>query len=701
MSEFCGLKRKRLQQLCKKNGIKANGTNKKLIEALQQLHSTEDQQPNTIESSLTGFDYRGRIHELPSNCTLRTVDQCRKINLTHGMKKEKTEKTSHKLIESNCLYLLSKINNLLSKSECDSFVRGLMVLSYPFPEWKDIKINPDSDDEVEVPSRKKKKHNEFYENLQIQQLTLNEKFQKIQDLHEVFDEELRKGHRLVFIEEELKKLIWHRITSDIDIIKIFEENQITQCPRGFHVLPENKWKLSGINECFRASLYNEDDFFNIHRDAQYSPSAVERSILTGVIYLNDDFEGGETVVYFPKECECGEENCINENQTNLPKPNDKSIYEEHETLLSKTKEIQIKPEKGTCLLMSQALIHKGNKVSKGKKWIIKFDIMASSLPSDNEDDVVMKSSSQNNDDDDDDDDNLAFKEFCIYCGLSRFRQISSNDNDVCSCFGFSISSDESTWYNKALMYFREAQNLEKKQKHKESSQLYEKCLSLRYSFPQCLKTIKNNNSKKTDDQEIKKLINLESLFTKLPWFVWDTIFNYAGAKAARNFALAFPIPIGIYRADWEQRKLNHRNNIQFDESKKFIPKLLYNFGYLATFEFPSIQFFEENFDSCCRVAALYAFSLLGQVYYPKKFESLHHDDYRASCVNHFMENVSYDPYYTVRYDPETNSVCCIELNQLLTDIFYEKPSIGSIFNVYQSNKKEKRPKEDFRKSVSR
>jgi hypothetical protein len=61
---------------------------------------------------------------------------------------------------------------------------------------------------------------------------------------------------------------------------------------------EGQWYFSHINPIIRASKYLEDGHFDSHRDGAYFLSSDEGSIFTLLIYLNDDFKGGETVFEF-------------------------------------------------------------------------------------------------------------------------------------------------------------------------------------------------------------------------------------------------------------------------------------------------------------------------------------------------------------------------------------------------------------------
>ena|SRR3990167_9209255 len=144
--------------------------------------------------------------------------------------------------------------------------------------------------------------------------------------------------------------------------EIYLKENISMCPRGFSVFPDNNW-LVGLNEWIRVNLYEENNFFEYHRDSQYCPSANERSILTGIIYLNENFEGGETSIFF--FLKCGKK--IDENHVILvvqtdPIEKQMACIPNFEQILSK-----IQPRTGKCLLMSSHLIHIGETVKNGKK----------------------------------------------------------------------------------------------------------------------------------------------------------------------------------------------------------------------------------------------------------------------------------------------------------------------------------------------
>jgi hypothetical protein len=125
-------------------------------------------------------------------------------------------------------------------------------------------------------------------------------------------------------------------------------------------------------------------------------------------------------------------------------------------------------------------------------------------------------------------------------------------------------------------------------------------------------------------------------------------------------------------ATLEQRQ---RNTAPKLSNVGYLPKIRYQNGVVTSFVFPDAEFFKENKDECCRVAAMYSFFLLGHS--PK------------------------DDVYTVRYNPDTQEVCIVALETLLTDVFYGRKCYGSIYNVRQQDPETKDPKKDFEASVDR
>jgi len=109
-------------------------------------------------------------------------------------------------------------------------------------------------------------------------------------------------------------------------------------------VPENVdgWSAHGLNERFRIYRYENGQQFKVHPDGSFIRDDNEHSKISVIIYLNSDFEGGETEFVMPHEI--------------------------------------IKPEDGKLLLFSHKQLHKGNPVTSGTKYVLRTDVMYRTTP---------------------------------------------------------------------------------------------------------------------------------------------------------------------------------------------------------------------------------------------------------------------------------------------------------------------------------
>lgn len=91
----------------------------------------------------------------------------------------------------------------------------------------------------------------------------------------------------------------------------------------------------GLNERFRFYRYEPGQSFRWHRDGAYQRPNGQRSRYTLLLYLNENFEGGETKF-------------------------DLSV---------------IKPKKGMALLFDHNYLHEGAEVTQGRKYVLRTDVM--------------------------------------------------------------------------------------------------------------------------------------------------------------------------------------------------------------------------------------------------------------------------------------------------------------------------------------
>lgn len=124
-----------------------------------------------------------------------------------------------------------------------------------------------------------------------------------------------------------------------DRLMMFDENtaeDLFKKAAGFLPQEQEGYKLLNFNEMLRVYKYAPGQQFKMHRDGSYIRNEQEKSFYTFMVYLNDDFEGGET---------------------------------EFENLFT------IAPEKGTALVFFHPLRHEGKTLINGLKYVLRTDVM--------------------------------------------------------------------------------------------------------------------------------------------------------------------------------------------------------------------------------------------------------------------------------------------------------------------------------------
>lgn len=96
-------------------------------------------------------------------------------------------------------------------------------------------------------------------------------------------------------------------------------------------------KAVGANERFRCYRYSPGQLFAPHYDGSYERTARERSLLTLIVYLNEDFAGGRTAFL--------------------------------------DFDLEAVPKAGTALVFQHLLLHEGCMVHSGVKYAMRSDVM--------------------------------------------------------------------------------------------------------------------------------------------------------------------------------------------------------------------------------------------------------------------------------------------------------------------------------------
>jgi prolyl 4-hydroxylase len=95
------------------------------------------------------------------------------------------------------------------------------------------------------------------------------------------------------------------------------------------------WLLEGFNERLRFYRYGPKQYFKWHRDGSFAKSDDEESMLTFMMFLNEEFEGGLT-----------------EFKTEL-----------------------VKPTTGMALVFPHRVTHQGAELLSGVKYVLRTDVM--------------------------------------------------------------------------------------------------------------------------------------------------------------------------------------------------------------------------------------------------------------------------------------------------------------------------------------
>lgn len=128
---------------------------------------------------------------------------------------------------------------------------------------------------------------------------------------------IRNNDRLLFFDHDLANNLWQKLKEFVPE-KIGSSNAI------------------GLNEMFRIYRYEPGQRFKMHRDGSYERNDTEFSILSFLIYLNDDYEGGETEF---------------------------------------RKIATVQPKTGMALVFHHPLRHEGKEILEGTKYVLRTDVM--------------------------------------------------------------------------------------------------------------------------------------------------------------------------------------------------------------------------------------------------------------------------------------------------------------------------------------
>ena len=139
---------------------------------------------------------------------------------------------------------------------------------------------------------------------------------------ESIQKDVRNNNRVMIDDEDKAFLLWQRTKEHLPKL-IYHRVAV------------------GLNERLRFYRYDSGQKFRYHFDGSFRRATGEQSLLTFMVYLNEDFEGGKT------------------------------------TFLNSEKTI-VKPATGMMLAFRHEILHEGAEVLSGRKYVLRSDVMFSS-----------------------------------------------------------------------------------------------------------------------------------------------------------------------------------------------------------------------------------------------------------------------------------------------------------------------------------
>ena len=101
------------------------------------------------------------------------------------------------------------------------------------------------------------------------------------------------------------------------------------------------WKPVGFNERFRFYRYDPGQSFKRHYDGSYVRLNRDESLLTFMVYLNQEYTGGTTDFYHPDD----------------------------------RLKASVTPRRGMALVFEHLQLHEGTAVESGRKYVLRTDVM--------------------------------------------------------------------------------------------------------------------------------------------------------------------------------------------------------------------------------------------------------------------------------------------------------------------------------------
>ena len=97
-------------------------------------------------------------------------------------------------------------------------------------------------------------------------------------------------HRVAIDDSSIALNLWGLLHPHLrQLVDYFDDQLSSSSEVNIH-----EYSMFGLNERLRFYKYHQGERFSRHTDISFEKTDTERSFLSVIVYLNDDFEGGET-----------------------------------------------------------------------------------------------------------------------------------------------------------------------------------------------------------------------------------------------------------------------------------------------------------------------------------------------------------------------------------------------------------------------
>jgi hypothetical protein len=170
-----------------------------------------------------------------------------------------------------------------------------------------------------------------------------------------YREDYRNCQRVVGKSEELARILYQRLEDQLCPVVVDELSPDDSLSEPYQC--GGRWDPVGLNDHFRICKYTVGGHFGPHFDGNFRRSSDERSWKTFMLYLNSPTEGGNT-------------NFLCRDAEFYVDPRTKRVCSAPGQV-----QFQVRPEAGMAICFNHQIMHEGEALSAGVKYIMRSEIM--------------------------------------------------------------------------------------------------------------------------------------------------------------------------------------------------------------------------------------------------------------------------------------------------------------------------------------